>query len=88
MKIEYGDDIAYVRLRERQAKVAKTIEVAPGLMLDVDEHGEGVGLEVMGLARRGLPLGVVAVEMLTGTSPLRAGEQDAARRLRDALSGD
>jgi uncharacterized protein YuzE len=63
MKVEYGDDIVYLRLDKGQ--VAKTLEIAPGLLLDTDENGDALGLEVMGLKRRGLARGVVEVELTT-----------------------
>jgi uncharacterized protein YuzE len=79
MKITYGEDVAYVELG--QGKVAKTEEVAPGVLLDVDERGRAVGLEIVGLKTRGLAQGVVEVEMA------RAGDGDEEHRLADAMFG-
>lgn len=42
MKVSYGEDVAYVQLG--RGKVAATREVGPGLLLDVDEQGQAVGL--------------------------------------------
>jgi uncharacterized protein YuzE len=84
VKVEYGDDIAYVRLGAGQ--VAKTIEVAPGLLLDVDKNGEAVGVEVMGLRRRGLAQGVVEVE-LAKPEPSNETERQAEQRLTNLLFG-
>jgi uncharacterized protein YuzE len=79
MKISYGEDVAYVELGP--GAVARTNEVAPGVLLDVDERGEAVGLEILGLESRGLIQGVVEVEIA------RAADGDEERRLADAMFG-
>lgn len=53
MKIEYDPsaDALYVALKPR-AKIAKTIESAPGVNVDVDPKGDPVGIEVLYVVRR------------------------------------
>jgi uncharacterized protein YuzE len=84
MKVQYGDDIAYVQLGE--GKVAETKEVAPGLLLDLDENGQALGLEIMGLEQRGLAQGVVEVELaqVELSEAERAGERKLAAAIFDA----
>ena len=77
MKVEYGDDIAYVRLRGHEigkGEVARTVQVGPGVTVDLGAEGEvlGVevlGVEVLGLRRRGLAQGMVQVESLAEGVP-------------------
>ena len=47
MKLEYDPEIdaAYVRLRS--AAVAKTDEIAPGVMMDLAADGRPVGFEIL-----------------------------------------
>jgi uncharacterized protein YuzE len=80
MKVSYGEDVAYVELG--QGKVARTAEVAPGVLLDLDERGQAVGLEIVGLESRGLAQGVVEVEMAT------AAVGDEELRLAEEMFGD
>lgn len=42
-------DVAYVRLRH--GKVVRTVEIKPGILLDVDKNGEVLGIEVLSLAK-------------------------------------
>ncbi|MGH7882537.1 MAG: DUF2283 domain-containing protein [Candidatus Dormibacteraceae bacterium] len=79
MKVSYGQDIAYIKLG--QGKMEKTKEVAPGLLLDVDKDGQAIGLEVIGLAHRGLLQGMVEVELS------KASEGNEEQRLSEALFG-
>ncbi len=81
MKVQYGDDVAYVQLG--QGEVAETREVAPGLLLDLDRKGEAVGLEILGLKRRGLAQGVVEVEL--AQVELTEAEREGERKLAAAL---
>jgi uncharacterized protein YuzE len=80
MKVSYGEDIASVQLG--QGKVATTTDVAPGVLLDVDEEGRTVGLEIVGLESRGLAQGVVEVETT------RAPQDDEESRLAQAMFGN
>jgi uncharacterized protein YuzE len=79
MKVTYGEDVAYVELG--QGSVARTNEVAPGVLLDVDERGHAVGLEILGLESRGLAAGVVEVEIASQATG------DEERRLAEAMFG-
>jgi uncharacterized protein YuzE len=81
--VQYGDDIAYIRLGK--GKVAQSREVADGLVLDLDEQGQALGLEVLGLKRRGLREGKVSVEWLR-PRPDKAREA-SERNLAGLLSG-
>lgn len=42
-------DMAYVQLRK--GAVAKTIELRPGILMDLDKNGEVIGIEVLSLAK-------------------------------------
>jgi len=42
-------DVAYVQLRK--GRVAKTVELKPGLLFDLDKHGEVLGIEVMSIEK-------------------------------------
>jgi uncharacterized protein YuzE len=52
MRIEYDREVdaLYVRLQEKY--VARTIEIAEGLNLDLDENGKLIGLEVLDATER------------------------------------
>ena len=55
MKIEYdpGVDALYVRLTE--SKIIESEQVQPGIVLDFDEAGKVVGLEVLNASKRQTP---------------------------------
>jgi len=42
-------DVAYIQLR--RGKVAKTVELKPGLLFDLDKSGEVLGIEVMSIEK-------------------------------------
>jgi len=42
-------DVAYIQLR--RGRVVKTVELRPGLLFDLDKHGEIVGIEVLSLEK-------------------------------------
>lgn len=42
-------DVAYVQ--SRSGKIAKTIEIRPGILRDLDSKGNVVGIEVLSLTR-------------------------------------
>lgn len=42
-------DVAYVQLR--RGAVAKTIELRPGILMDLDKNGEVIGIEVLSIAK-------------------------------------
>lgn len=53
MKIEYDPivDALYVRLGE--AKIIESEQVQPGVILDFDESGKVVGVEILSASKRG-----------------------------------
>jgi uncharacterized protein YuzE len=61
MDVTFGEDEAYITVG--RGKVARSREVAPGVVLDLDEKGEAVGLELLGLRRRRLRAGQVVVRI-------------------------
>jgi uncharacterized protein YuzE len=67
VKFDPEADAAYIQLVEARGR-CKGREVGPGVVVDYDEAGEVVGVEVLGLRRRGIPVGPVSVEVLEGTS--------------------
>ena len=46
------EDALYVRIASKDARVAETREVEPGVMLDIDEGGRVIGIEVLGVKAR------------------------------------
>ncbi len=84
MQVTYSStaDAAYIRLTGRRTGQVKGHEVAPGVILDLDDAGEAVGLELLGLRARSLGVGEVMVH-LEREAPIR--EQPDERRLRLAL---
>jgi hypothetical protein len=81
MDVTFGEDEAYISLG--RGKVARSQEVAPGLVLDLDGNGEAVGLELLGLRRRRLSAGQVVVRL----AEKRAGHEADERRLAELLRG-
>ena len=53
-------DALYIRLRDD--KIAYSDEVAPGVIVDFNEKGEIVGIEVLGFSRRDIDLKKLVVE--------------------------
>ncbi len=45
-------DAFYARFAPEPTEIAETREVAPGVMLDLDEAGNLVGIEVLSVGRR------------------------------------
>jgi uncharacterized protein YuzE len=56
-------DAAKIRLGSEVAVPGGSRELAPGVLLDFDENGQVVSIEVLGLKRRGIDLRKVDVEM-------------------------
>ncbi len=79
MDVTFGEDEAYISVGG--GGVARSEEVAPGVVLDLDENGEAVGLELLGLRRRGLRAGQVAVRLAVR----QRGHETDERRLADLL---
>lgn len=82
MDVTYGEDEAYIRLG--RGKVASSKEVAPGVVIDLGEDGEAIGLEVLGLRRRGLRAGQVGVSV----AARKAGHEVDERRLAELMAGE
>jgi uncharacterized protein YuzE len=63
MKIEYSKtaDALYVYFREKE--VAKSKEVEEGVVIDLDEEGHIVGVEVLDASKRLLPSELVNVSI-------------------------
>lgn len=49
VKKDVKHDVAYIHLR--RGRVAETVELRPGILFDLDKHGEVVGIEVMSLEK-------------------------------------
>ena len=64
LRIDREHDTLYLRLDERT--VTESDEVEPGILLDYDEQGRVIGIEILDLSTRAAPgtLGVVQVETL------------------------
>lgn len=56
LKVNQKDDALYFRLDE--SAVVESEEIKPGVILDYDDKGNVVGIEILGLSKR------VPVEML------------------------
>jgi uncharacterized protein YuzE len=56
-------DAAKIRLGPETPFAGTSRELAPGVLLDFDENGQVVSMEVLGLKRRGIDLRNVDVEM-------------------------
>lgn len=54
LHIDKAADALYLRLDD--SRVVESAEVAPGVMLDYNEHNEVVGIEMLNLSRRSNPL--------------------------------
>ena len=47
MKIEYSKDIDALYIRLKNTKVADTLDIEEGVVLDLDEHRHVVGIEIL-----------------------------------------
>ena len=81
MDVTFGEDEAYIALG--RGSVARSREVAPGVILDLDDRGEAVGVELLGLRRRQLSPGQVLVRL----ADKQAGHDEVERRLAELLHG-
>jgi uncharacterized protein YuzE len=77
-------DAAYIHIAEGQGR-RRGREVGPGVIVDFDETGEVVGVEVLGLRRRGIPVGQIQVELLHGSKSTE--HQADEQRLAEFLDG-
>ena len=55
MKIEYSKDADALYVYFRQMTVAKTREIEEGVLVDLDEHGHLVGIEILDVSKRLTP---------------------------------
>ncbi len=53
-------DALYIRLRD--GKVVESDEVAPGIIVDLDENNEVIGIEILWVSRRKLDLPKLLME--------------------------
>ena len=47
MRIEYSKDIDALYIRLKDTKVADTLDIEEGVVLDLDEHRHVVGIEIL-----------------------------------------
>ena len=66
LKVDQKADAAYVRLTE--AKIARTNEVNDQVLIDYDEHGNVVGVELLDISD-GVDLGRLADELIKLIEP-------------------
>ena len=52
MKLEYDQQADAMYIRLRQAKVAESEEVHPGVVLDFDAQGQVLGIEMLDVSQR------------------------------------
>lgn len=50
LHVDHETDACYLRLDD--SKIAESQEVAPGVVLDYDEHNQVVGIEMLHFSRR------------------------------------
>ena len=52
MKISYDKTVDALNVTIRKGKVAKTLEIAPEVMLDLDDQGKPLYLEIIGASEK------------------------------------
>ncbi len=62
IRVKYDSvaDALYIKLRND--KIVDSDEIAPGLIVDFNERGEIVGIEVLGFSRRDIDLKKLVIE--------------------------
>lgn len=55
MRFDYDPEVDALYLRQAESKVLESEEVQPGIILDFDESGNVVGVEVLNASKRGHP---------------------------------
>ena len=55
MKIEYDPEVDALYVRLTESKIIESEQVQPGIVLDFDEAGKVVGLEVLNASKRQTP---------------------------------
>ena len=68
VKYDRAADSLYIKLKE--GKVVESDEVAPGVILDFDEEGEVVGMEIVEFSKRKIDLSEI---ILRGPEALVVG---------------
>jgi uncharacterized protein YuzE len=86
VKFDPDADAAYIELAEWHGR-RQGREVGPGVIVDFDEAGEVVGIEVLGVRRRRIPVGQVQVEVLNGPkSPEPLADEQRLAQLLDGTA--
>ncbi|WP_101102095.1 DUF2283 domain-containing protein [Macromonas bipunctata] len=65
MKFEYDPQADALYIRMASGKVAETEEVRPGLMLDYDENGKILGIEMLDVSKTADNPRELALEVMT-----------------------
>jgi uncharacterized protein YuzE len=60
VKYDRVGDTLYIKLRDD--RIVESDEVAPGVIIDYNEKGEVVGIEVLGFSRRRIDLSKLVLE--------------------------
>jgi len=55
MRFDYDPEVDALYLRLAESKVVESEEFQPGIILDFDEKGNVVGVEVLNASKRGQP---------------------------------
>ncbi|MCL0071263.1 DUF2283 domain-containing protein [Thermodesulfovibrionales bacterium] len=66
MKIEYSKDVDALYIRLREAKIADSMDVEEGVMIDLGEKGHIVGIEILDASEKLKPseLANISIENL------------------------
>ncbi len=59
--IDCKADTLYLNLED--APAARTEEISPGILLDYNEHGQVVGIEMLHLSKRTNPAGLARMQL-------------------------
>jgi uncharacterized protein YuzE len=60
LKYDRSSDALYIRIKEN--RIADSEEIAPGIIIDYDEHGEIVGTEILWFSKRRIDFYKLATE--------------------------
>lgn len=82
VRVSKAADAAYVKFSKKAPAKGQSREVAPGVIMDFDDAGDAVGVEVLGLQRRGLTLGEVHVDVDTEPGEALPDNDPLVERLR------
>lgn len=89
VEIEYDRkaDAAYIRLSKERPRKGRSHEVAPGIILDIDDHDQAVGIEVLWLKDREEVPGEVVVRVDHETEGEAQDRHRKEQRLGELLLG-